>query len=353
MDPTPSRAPPSPRGTAPSGRRGQRAPRGRAPRGHASTTSTSLEDGPILLTGVQALVRLLLDQHRADRAPRAATPATFVSGYQGSPLGGLDQELARAARARSTEHDVRFTCPASTRSSPRPPSWGTQLAGAAARRRATTACSASGTARRRASTAPPTRSATATSSASSRTGGALAAGRRRPELQVLDAAERVRVAARRACTCRCFFPGDAAGGARPRPARRRAARARPGLWAGFKIVTSVADAAGTVDVGARPRRARSCPSRAGRAALRARAERQPARRRRRSSSSARCSASRTRARARRTRARTALNRDRRRAARRLARHRRRRQGLLRPACSALRDLGLDERELERAGHAAR
>jgi indolepyruvate ferredoxin oxidoreductase len=52
--------------------------------------------GPVLLTGVQAIARMLVEQHAADLAAGLNT-ATFVSGYQGSPLGGLDQTLARAA----------------------------------------------------------------------------------------------------------------------------------------------------------------------------------------------------------------------------------------------------------------
>src|ERR671935_3310690 len=53
-----------------------------------------LEEGRILLTGLQGLVRLPLDQHRADRR-RGLTTGTMISGYQGSPLGGLDRELQR------------------------------------------------------------------------------------------------------------------------------------------------------------------------------------------------------------------------------------------------------------------
>src|SRR5437763_13805259 len=53
-----------------------------------------LEQGTIFLSGIQALVRVLLDQRRADAA-RGLNVGTFVSGYQGSPLGGFDKELAR------------------------------------------------------------------------------------------------------------------------------------------------------------------------------------------------------------------------------------------------------------------
>ncbi|MGI5164281.1 indolepyruvate ferredoxin oxidoreductase family protein [Spirillospora sp. CA-253888] len=65
-----------------------------------------LETGRIALGGVQALVRLLLDQKRAD-ALRGWSTAGFVSGYRGSPLGGLDQQLQRAGRLLDA-HDVRF-----------------------------------------------------------------------------------------------------------------------------------------------------------------------------------------------------------------------------------------------------
>ncbi|HEV3055841.1 MAG TPA: indolepyruvate ferredoxin oxidoreductase family protein, partial [Solirubrobacteraceae bacterium] len=52
-----------------------------------------LAEGRIFLTGVQALVRVLLEQHRADHVAGLRT-ATFVSGYQGSPLAGFDKELS-------------------------------------------------------------------------------------------------------------------------------------------------------------------------------------------------------------------------------------------------------------------
>jgi indolepyruvate ferredoxin oxidoreductase len=49
--------------------------------------------GPVLLTGVQAIARMLVEQHARDRRADRNT-ATFVSGYQGSPLGGLDRMLS-------------------------------------------------------------------------------------------------------------------------------------------------------------------------------------------------------------------------------------------------------------------
>jgi indolepyruvate ferredoxin oxidoreductase len=63
------------------------------------------ERGRIYLSGIQALVRLPLDQHRADRR-RGLNTATFVSGYRGSPLGGLDQTLERHGTLLHDHHVV-------------------------------------------------------------------------------------------------------------------------------------------------------------------------------------------------------------------------------------------------------
>jgi len=64
------------------------------------------EDGVVFLSGIQALVRLPLDQHRADRR-RGLNTATLISGYRGSPLGGLDLTLERNP-ALLREHNVVF-----------------------------------------------------------------------------------------------------------------------------------------------------------------------------------------------------------------------------------------------------
>jgi len=56
------------------------------------------DDGTVFLTGIQALARLPLEQLRADIRAGLRT-AAFVSGYQGSPLGGYGDAVEQAARA--------------------------------------------------------------------------------------------------------------------------------------------------------------------------------------------------------------------------------------------------------------
>ena len=62
--------------------------------------------GPALINGTQALVRLLLEQARLDRDQGLNTRG-LVSGYPGSPLGGLDLELGRSKRFLD-EHGIVF-----------------------------------------------------------------------------------------------------------------------------------------------------------------------------------------------------------------------------------------------------
>ena len=55
-----------------------------------------LDKSRVFVTGYQALVRLALMQHERDRRAGLNT-AGYVTGYRGSPLGGLDYQFQRAA----------------------------------------------------------------------------------------------------------------------------------------------------------------------------------------------------------------------------------------------------------------
>jgi indolepyruvate ferredoxin oxidoreductase len=66
----------------------------------------ALERGTVLLSGTQALVRLPMLQKRRDEAAALAT-ACYVSGYRGSPLGGLDRALWQA-REFVERHAIHF-----------------------------------------------------------------------------------------------------------------------------------------------------------------------------------------------------------------------------------------------------
>ncbi|WP_046863106.1 indolepyruvate ferredoxin oxidoreductase family protein [Microvirga massiliensis] len=59
----------------------------------------------VFITGTQAVVRLLLMQRERDRLAGLNT-AGFVSGYRGSPIGGLDQNLQRAKKWLDASHIV-------------------------------------------------------------------------------------------------------------------------------------------------------------------------------------------------------------------------------------------------------
>ncbi len=65
-----------------------------------------LEKSPVLMNGTQALVRLMLMQKARDRAAGLNT-AGYVTGYRGSPVGAVDQTMARAGKVL-TANDIRF-----------------------------------------------------------------------------------------------------------------------------------------------------------------------------------------------------------------------------------------------------
>jgi indolepyruvate ferredoxin oxidoreductase len=63
------------------------------------------DKGRIFLTGIQALVRLPMLQRQRDLAAGHDT-AGYVTGYRGSPLGGLDQQMMAARRLLEQHHVV-------------------------------------------------------------------------------------------------------------------------------------------------------------------------------------------------------------------------------------------------------
>ncbi|WP_423458935.1 indolepyruvate ferredoxin oxidoreductase family protein [Ottowia sp. VDI28] len=66
----------------------------------------TLKKGRIFVTGTQALVRLPLTQQERDRQQGHNT-AGYISGYRGSPLGTLDDQLGKA-RKHLQDHNVVF-----------------------------------------------------------------------------------------------------------------------------------------------------------------------------------------------------------------------------------------------------
>lgn len=89
--------------------------------------------GPVLLTGVQAIGRMLAEQHAADARAGHRT-VSFVSGYQGSPLGGLDKTLAGAPELIETA-GLKFV-PAVNEELAATAIWGSQVAVPGRRREA-------------------------------------------------------------------------------------------------------------------------------------------------------------------------------------------------------------------------
>jgi len=64
-----------------------------------------LQSGMAWMSGIHALVRLPMNQRTRDQRSGWNT-AGFISGYRGSPLGGLDTNLMRAAKQLKSHHVV-------------------------------------------------------------------------------------------------------------------------------------------------------------------------------------------------------------------------------------------------------
>jgi indolepyruvate ferredoxin oxidoreductase len=201
-----------------------------------------LEDGRILLTGVQGLVRLALDQHRADRRAGLRT-GTMISGYQGSPLGGLDRELDRIKRICELHHV--FHVPGLNEELGATSAWGSQLAGRLPGMRY------DGAVAMWYGKAPGLdRAADALRHGNfvgvPRTGGGLAVVGDDPSCKsstIPSASESLLAALHMPV----FFPGDVQE-VLDLGLHAIACSRASGLWSGFKIVTNVADALGTAAV---------------------------------------------------------------------------------------------------------
>jgi indolepyruvate ferredoxin oxidoreductase len=85
-----------------------------------------LPKGRVFMTGTQALVRLLMAQKARDEAAGLKTGG-FVSGYRGSPLGSVDQELWKA-RKLLEQNKVTFN-PGLNEELAATSVWGSQMAG--------------------------------------------------------------------------------------------------------------------------------------------------------------------------------------------------------------------------------
>jgi len=66
----------------------------------------TLDKGRAYMTGIEALVRLPILQHQRD-LDRGLNTACFISGYRGSPIGGLDQALWKAKKFTDA-HNIHF-----------------------------------------------------------------------------------------------------------------------------------------------------------------------------------------------------------------------------------------------------
>ena len=130
------------------------------------TNSFNKEEGVIHIGGIDALVRLTLDQVRTD-ARRGLKTGMFISGYRGSPVGMLDAALLKQQKLL-VEHNIKFV-DGINEDLAATAVWGTPKCCILWATRNSMASPACGTARRPAWTAAAMRSSMPTTLASTRT----------------------------------------------------------------------------------------------------------------------------------------------------------------------------------------
>ncbi|MDX6615923.1 MAG: indolepyruvate ferredoxin oxidoreductase [Solirubrobacterales bacterium] len=194
------------------------------------------------MTGVEALVRVPLDQSRADRR-RGLHTGTMISGYQGSPLGGFDREL-EANQAICEANGIHHV-PGLNEELGATAAWGSQLAGALP------GSNYDGVLAMWYGKAPGLDRASdalrhGNFVGTSRTGGAIAAVGDDPSCRsssIPSASESLLAALR----IPVFYPGSVQE-VLDLGLHAFACSRASGLWSGMKMVTNVADAVATADV---------------------------------------------------------------------------------------------------------
>src|ERR1700733_9424240 len=202
----------------------------------------SVEEGRLFISGIQALVRVVLAHQRTERRVGPRT-GTLVSGYPGSPLGGFDLELTRSLRVHGADLGIHHT-PGLNEDLSAAAMWGSQLAASLPKARYEGVLGVwYGKAPGLDRSSDAIRQANL--SGAGRLDGVVMMVGDDPTSKSSTAPSASEGALAELCMP-VFYPGDVQEIVDYGPHAIACSRAT-GLWAGFKVVTAVADGAGTID----------------------------------------------------------------------------------------------------------